>query len=426
MIPRGASKAGTGSFCLFLLLVDGAWHHSSSGGPLLHVDGLSLNPMTFRYSRQGITHCGFGASLGGFPPTVNHWYSCAPYNHFSTSFLPPLGDRNTRLASWRSTFSSSVTPQRYFSLQAHLPYHQAPSGNKHGARFQPSSSPMNLGPSHSNDSFGVTRPIGGRSTLRASGSDNDVEDPSPLIAFSSSKEDPSYTDSEEEFDWNTVVALVGGQSTVIFLAMALTIWVSKAPGFLGLGENFSLWTMDSWQLGVLAVVPLAFWAFVLDLVEDSVPALQMVTKATQRSVLSLLGAQFLPLTGLVVAIALGIAAGVGEEWLFRGFLQTQLTQFLAGSGSSLDNLAVGNVAWIAVLSSSVLFGALHAVTPLYAFLATLASLYFGFLYLWTDQNLAIPMICHAVYDIGALYYAHWTVAYELTPQERRALLREPL
>jgi len=223
----------------------------------------------------------------------------------------------------------------------------------------------------------------------------------------------SISGSEVEFDISTAVALVAGQSLVVLGAVIIAYFV-KTP-LLGLGDGFALGQAEAWQWGLVATIPLGILAFVLDGFEESFPALQRVTKATQRSVLTLMGGKFLPITGFATATALGIAAGVGEEWLFRGVLQTELIQRI---------FTDANVA-PAVLLSSLVFGALHAVTPLYAILATLASLYFGFLYIWTD-NLAVPMICHALYDIGALYYAHWSVAKDLTPQQRKDLLNMPL
>ena len=74
----------------------------------------------------------------------------------------------------------------------------------------------------------------------------------------------------------------------------------------------------------------------------------------------LLGGSRKPIIALVVSIALGCAAGLGEEMLFRGILQGDL------------NERFGDL--VALTSSAVIFGALHAVTPLYAFIAGLASL----------------------------------------------------
>jgi len=46
------------------------------------------------------------------------------------------------------------------------------------------------------------------------------------------------------------------------------------------------------------------------------------------------------------------------------------------------------------------------VTPLYALLAGVASVFFGYIYNATD-NLAIPMVAHTIYDVGALVWAHY-------------------
>ena len=204
------------------------------------------------------------------------------------------------------------------------------------------------------------------------------------------------------FDARTTLSLIGGQSVVI-VAAALVAFFIKTPNF-GFGSDISFdWL--SIRNGTLFAMPLGLFAAALDLVEDRFPALQDVTKATQRSVLALLGGTWKPRIAIVTALALGLVAGVGEEMLFRGILQYEL-------GTRIGDLQ-------AVGLSSVIFGALHAVTPLYAGLATVASVYFGFLYLMTG-NLAVPIICHAVYDIGALMFAHWTVS-KLTDSERKAI-----
>jgi membrane protease YdiL (CAAX protease family) len=93
--------------------------------------------------------------------------------------------------------------------------------------------------------------------------------------------------------------------------------------------------------------------------------------------------------------------------LFRGLLQFEL----------ISRTGLGLAASLGL--SSLIFGLLHAVTPLYAIMAALASVYFGLLYIVFD-NLAVPIACHSLYDIGALLYAHWTVS-RLTDKERAAL-----
>jgi len=145
----------------------------------------------------------------------------------------------------------------------------------------------------------------------------------------------------------------------------------------------------------------------LDIIEKYVPALQEVTLATQRSVLSLLGTKWKPFQALPVAIALGGIAGIGEEMLFRGIMQTWL----------MDHFGM----LVSLLLSSLIFGAFHAVTPMYAFLTFVGSLYFGALYIASQDNLAIPIVCHAVYDVGVLMWAHYAVT-SLTQEEQKKIL----
>lgn len=82
---------------------------------------------------------------------------------------------------------------------------------------------------------------------------------------------------------------------------------------------------------------------------------------------------------------LAALAGIGEEVLFRGFLQPWL--------ETLWN------ATAALVVSNLLFGLLHAVTPLYAFLALLIGLYLGLaLDYGGERQLLVPIVIHALYD----------------------------
>jgi len=219
-----------------------------------------------------------------------------------------------------------------------------------------------------------------------------------------SSNDKSSEADDNFFDLKTTVALVGGQSLLIGLAAVIAKVVGTPNLGLGPGIDFGL---DAIARGVIWSLPLGVLAVVLDFVEDKFVGLQEVTKATQSSVLSLLGGTFKPVLGALIALALGLAAGLGEEMLFRGVLQFELA-----SRTTSEIVAVG--------LSSIIFGALHAVTPLYAILAALASVYFGWLYIVTG-NLAIPIATHAFYDWAALLYAHWTVA-NMTESEQKSLL----
>ncbi len=86
-------------------------------------------------------------------------------------------------------------------------------------------------------------------------------------------------------------------------------------------------------------------------------------------------------------LAVAIAAGVGEELLFRGALQPLAIRWLG----PLTGL----------IAASVVFGALHAASTTYFVVATLMGLYLGWL-AQTYNDLVAPMFVHAAYDWAAL------------------------
>ena len=91
---------------------------------------------------------------------------------------------------------------------------------------------------------------------------------------------------------------------------------------------------------------------------------------------------------------LSACAGIGEEMFFRGLGQGALAAALAGAAWCAHPQATA----IAVVS--LIFGLLHAATPAYGVLATLAGAYLGFQYVWCD-NLLAPVLSHALYDFAA-------------------------
>lgn len=89
---------------------------------------------------------------------------------------------------------------------------------------------------------------------------------------------------------------------------------------------------------------------------------------------------------------ISLAAGVGEEFFFRGFLQ----QALSDLGGPLVGIVV----------ASIVFGLAHMVTITYAILAALFGLFLGWLMLFTG-DLAAPVFTHALYDFAALMYLRY-------------------
>jgi membrane protease YdiL (CAAX protease family) len=87
-------------------------------------------------------------------------------------------------------------------------------------------------------------------------------------------------------------------------------------------------------------------------------------------------------------LMLAAIAGVSEELLFRGVIQPWL--------ESLLGMTAG------LIGSNIVFGMVHAVTPLYAVLATLVGIYLGLsLDYGGDRNLLTPIIIHGLYDFLA-------------------------
>src|SRR3990167_50974 len=86
---------------------------------------------------------------------------------------------------------------------------------------------------------------------------------------------------------------------------------------------------------------------------------------------------------------ISLLAGIGEETLFRGVIQTALADWLNPWG-----------AWVV---ASGLFGLGHFITPAYAVVAVFFGLYLGALLL-VSGNLLPPMIAHTLYDFFAMIY----------------------
>ncbi len=95
-------------------------------------------------------------------------------------------------------------------------------------------------------------------------------------------------------------------------------------------------------------------------------------------------------------LAIAIAAGVGEELLLRGWLMGWL-------------LGPADVAsperWIlAIAVSSIAFGLLHFISPLYIIVCLLLGLYLAAL-VYITGSLLVPIVAHAAYDAVLLFLA---------------------
>ena len=87
-------------------------------------------------------------------------------------------------------------------------------------------------------------------------------------------------------------------------------------------------------------------------------------------------------------LILASIAGVSEELLFRGVIQPWIENSWGATAG--------------LIASNILFGLVHAVTPLYAVLAMLVGIYLGLsLTYGGETNLLVPIIIHGFYDFLA-------------------------
>jgi membrane protease YdiL (CAAX protease family) len=169
------------------------------------------------------------------------------------------------------------------------------------------------------------------------------------------------------------IALEGG---LLILAIGAGWLVSRPP--LRLIDL----TWPAAGLGVAATIPLLIllaWSL-----GSKLPALERLRREVYDVLLPLLANCSVP-----DIAAISLVAGVGEEALFRGLLQTGIGE------------AAGP--WVGLVAASILFGLAHFVTPTYALLAGLVGAYLGWLFA-ASANLLVPITVHSVYDFVALTF----------------------
>lgn len=166
-----------------------------------------------------------------------------------------------------------------------------------------------------------------------------------------------------------------------FLELGLVI-PAAIIGWWSVGIPFPfrlLLTPEALLWGLGATLPMVVLAFLLT--ASRVRKLGPFRRIYER-VTDLLGEAILAMSTQEMVL-LAAAAGIGEEVLFRGSIQTALGRW-------------------GLWGASLLFGVLHALTPAYFVLATLMGLYLGWLFQAAD-NLLAPVLVHWLYDAVALW-----------------------
>jgi membrane protease YdiL (CAAX protease family) len=158
--------------------------------------------------------------------------------------------------------------------------------------------------------------------------------------------------------------------------LALTLgWALGQPPL----ERFA-WDAAAALDGAAAAVPMLL--FLAATIRWPVGPLRPVKEFFDRELAPLLEGCRWPDLALV-----SVAAGVGEEMLFRGVLQAAIARALGPAAG--------------VVLAAALFGLLHPISLAYIVLVALLGAYLGVVWLATGNLLSV-MVAHALYDFIAL------------------------
>ncbi|TWT74438.1 CAAX amino terminal protease self- immunity [Posidoniimonas polymericola] len=170
------------------------------------------------------------------------------------------------------------------------------------------------------------------------------------------------------------------------LAAELGLAIAGAAICWGLGlplaEDLSPRHGWAWSLAIGAATTAPMLTLLAVLERSRWRPLARLRRQTRRLISELLGR-----AGYGTIAAVSLAAGLGEEVLFRGALQPALATWLGP--------------WPAVAVASVLFGLAHPLSRAYFVVATLLGLYLGVVTELTGE-LWPAIIAHAAYDFVAL------------------------
>lgn len=201
----------------------------------------------------------------------------------------------------------------------------------------------------------------------------------------------------------------GNAPSTHFLAAA---WFELSLGFIAIilgaviGINPRVHLPRGWPLAqfdwlwiarsIAIAVPFAFLLLVLVQLIGRLPldALNRLEQITKNQLRSTLGPSTIP-----QLIILSLAAGVGEELLFRGLIQNT---FL-----SLYSPTTLAEALPAIICASIAFGFAHPISKSYILVTTLIGLLFGFVY-WHYKDLLACVLAHALYDAALLITWKWS------------------
>lgn len=199
---------------------------------------------------------------------------------------------------------------------------------------------------------------------------------------SGANQEPAAEDDYDQPDYDPP-----GRDVILIFAVFFEGGLAPFSLFLGWILGYPPLASFAWEwrdalLGAAAGVPLAFafWA----LMRLPLGPLQRFQKFCDEEVTPLFAKSYWSEIGLVA-----LSAGVGEEMLFRGVLQTAFCAWLG-------------TRW-GIAITSIVFGLLHPISITYVLYAGCIGFYLGAIFHF-NENLLTVMVTHAVYDFAALGY----------------------
>jgi membrane protease YdiL (CAAX protease family) len=197
-------------------------------------------------------------------------------------------------------------------------------------------------------------------------------------------DEPNTEQSPPPDVYSMAVILEGGMA----VAAGVIGWWIGVPPLATLARETADWTdhLSAIGWGAAATIPLLIGM----LLTDRFPVGPL--RELRKTVDDLVAPLFATLSIFQLAMV-SLLAGVGEEMLFRGLLQSALIEWTEGPGGI----------WLGLAGASLAFGLCHYLSTTYFLVTTLIGVYLGALFVWTD-NLLAPITAHALYDFVALIY----------------------
>ncbi len=192
--------------------------------------------------------------------------------------------------------------------------------------------------------------------------------------------------SDQERSRRFAVAALLFEGGLVVVALLIGGLLQRSP-LPGVGEEPDRWSdVRAIAWGAAAALPMLAGLMLIE--RFPLGPLRSLQETVQDQLVPLIRHWTIPEMATI-----SLAAGLGEEMLFRGLLQAGLADHWGGPQGMV----------LALLVASVAFGVCHWLTATYALLAAAVAAYLGLLLILFD-NLLVPIVAHALYDFVALLH----------------------